>query len=75
MVKNLRLQELENLLVALGFEKRLGKGSHISFNHPQLMARITLSNHGLGQVVPVYLILQVQRGLNELKERTNDASL
>ena len=67
---NIRLKELEKLLLKSGFaERRLRKGtSHRVFSHPKLTQNVVLVSHGRNDLVKFYQVNDAVKALEELEQ-------
>lgn len=64
--KNLTFNELETLLMALGYQKIQGSGSRVKFYHQQYDNLINLHKPHPNNILKEYLIRQIQEKLKEL---------
>lgn len=64
--KDLTFNELENLLISLGYQKIQGSGSRVKFYHQQYDNLINLHKSHPNNALKEYLIRQIQEKLKEL---------
>lgn len=64
--KDLTFDELETLLLSLGYKKLPSTGSRIKFYHQKYDSLINLHKPHPGNILKVYLIKQIQEKLERL---------
>ena len=63
---DIQVRDVYVLLMALGFNERKGKGSHLVFSHPKFQAIFVISAHNKHQTLKTYTILSLRKVLLDL---------
>lgn len=63
---DIKVRDVYALLMALGFNERKGKGSHLVFSHPKFQAIFVISVHNKHQTLKTYTILTLRKVLLDI---------